>query len=542
MKKQKILLALLLAGFSICAGAFALTGCSNKKGSNSSDVEIGDQDTPLDDGSSTHTHDALRKAAKEATCNTVGNKEYWYCEDCNTYFADAGLTQQTTLAAVTLGINEHNHVNVDEVAATAADCVTPGNQAYWHCLDCDNYYLDEDYTQETTLEGIETAIDTEHGHKIGELIAAVPNKCEDGLDAHSVCENCGQWFNEDGIPCTEEDLILATAHNTQHVDSADGYYVCLDCYKTFADAAGTHEIDVNNTVNDADSLKAALEIGGLVVVGENINISETISIDKDAIIDLNGCAITSSANVVIAVSNNATVVIANGTIASVSTDKGHVVKVVNAAVTLDGVAIEANENVYGVLAGSNANIELKNASSIKGASYAAALGDKAVFTMNGGSITECECGIFADGTATMSGCQLTLTDVTISTKYAGVYCPQIDGTTVISGGSITSEVECAVEVRAGTVTIKDGAKLESKNTTFKGPQNANGSSIEGAALGISQHSTHNAINVNLEGCELTGVYAIYEKYVMNGEHTTIGIKLSGDNTIKGEVYTENAGL
>ncbi|MBP5370862.1 MAG: hypothetical protein J6Y55_02945, partial [Bacteroidales bacterium] len=48
--------------------------------------------------------------AKDETCETAGNKEYWYCEATETYYADSYGTTPTTLEAQTIAPKGHNYV------------------------------------------------------------------------------------------------------------------------------------------------------------------------------------------------------------------------------------------------------------------------------------------------------------------------------------------------------------------------------------------------------------------------------------------------
>lgn len=45
-----------------------------------------------------HVHKAVHVPAVSATVGQAGNKEYWYCEGCGKYFADAALSQEITKA------------------------------------------------------------------------------------------------------------------------------------------------------------------------------------------------------------------------------------------------------------------------------------------------------------------------------------------------------------------------------------------------------------------------------------------------------------
>ncbi|MBR4498841.1 MAG: hypothetical protein IKP08_09195, partial [Bacteroidales bacterium] len=47
--------------------------------------------------------------AKDETCETAGNKEYWYCETTETYYADSYGTTPTTLEAQTIAPKGHDY-------------------------------------------------------------------------------------------------------------------------------------------------------------------------------------------------------------------------------------------------------------------------------------------------------------------------------------------------------------------------------------------------------------------------------------------------
>lgn len=258
MNKKKILLALLLAGFSVCAGAFGLAGCSknNNGGSGSSGTEIDDPDTPLDDGSCKHgdLDKILHNAATAANCHSAGNKENWFCQVCNTYFEDANLTITTTLSEITIPVDSSNHEHKEAKEAHEATCQESGNLAYWICLDCGSYALDENFENVVDWSDIHLDMDDileMSAHKVGELIPEKHEKCEEGLAAHYVCEDCGKLFNENEEVCTRADLVIAAQHNIQKNAYCDcrtdegGYYECEDCGKTFSDADGIIEAEID---------------------------------------------------------------------------------------------------------------------------------------------------------------------------------------------------------------------------------------------------------------------------------------------------------
>ena len=64
-----------------------------EKGSESRHCEVCDAKTDITDIEPAHTA-VKHVAAKEATVNAEGNIEYWFCEDCGKYYADAALERE----------------------------------------------------------------------------------------------------------------------------------------------------------------------------------------------------------------------------------------------------------------------------------------------------------------------------------------------------------------------------------------------------------------------------------------------------------------
>ena len=96
----------------------------------------------------------------------------------------------------------------------------------------------------------------------------------------------------------------------------------------------------------------------------------------------------------------------------------------------------------------------------------------------------------------------------------------------------------AMEVRAGEVTI-DGGEYKATNTPFSIKPNGNGTTISGAALGISQHTTDLPINVVVNSGTFTGEYAVYEEDVQNNTaKDKIKLAVNG-GTFNGAIYSQN---
>ena len=89
-------------------------------------------------------------AAKEPTCTTCGNVEYWFCEDCGYAWLDEELTLNTALKYVSLE-PAHQLVNVPAKSPTTTQ---NGNIEYWYCQVCGSAWLDEKCTLNTNLKAV----------------------------------------------------------------------------------------------------------------------------------------------------------------------------------------------------------------------------------------------------------------------------------------------------------------------------------------------------------------------------------------------------
>ena len=85
-------------------------------------------------------HDLQHVSASEATCGESGNIEYWVCARCGKYFSDAAgeneITKDDTFVPAT---EEHD---LEYVPAKEATDDEDGNIEYWYCADCDGYFAD----------------------------------------------------------------------------------------------------------------------------------------------------------------------------------------------------------------------------------------------------------------------------------------------------------------------------------------------------------------------------------------------------------------
>ena len=124
----------------------------------------------------------------------------------------------------------------------------------------------------------------------------------------------------------------------------------------------------------------------------------------------------------------------------------------------------------------------------------------------------------------------------INVKSAGIYA---------AGFAIWNLKNCdiiaenaAVEIRAGEMVI-DGGNYEATADPLTVTPNRNGATVEGAAIGVSQHTTNLPTSVTIKNGTFSGAYSIWEKDVQDEVARDV-ITLSVENgTFKGAVYSQN---
>lgn len=127
------------------------------------------------------------------------------------------------------------------------------------------------------------------------------------------------------------------------------------------------------------------------------------------------------------------------------------------------------------------------------------------FAVSGnGSSTEANSGTVINvGSATLKG-----------ELGVGIYQPQVGILNINAGANIQGS--SGIEIRAGELNVTGGnitATWEQLQTYPK--QAGSGTSIDGAAIAISQHSTNKPISVNIIDGNFTGPVALYEEDLLN---------------------------
>ena len=230
----------------------------------------------------THNHPAAKvtsTAATAPTCGSKGNQAYSYCAACRKYFKDG--SNELYDDATHFDIAALTHRSATKTAAVAATCEVGGNLAYWYCADCDNYYADKDGKLDST-----TAYDSNapfllsalghdyegqpyHSDATGHWQVCKHDGCtqETAHQAHtgheatcvaeSKCQVCGYKLadknpNNHANP-TLHDAVAPTCTQPGN----DAYWHCADCGKYFADKNGDMDNSKAYDTND-HFLKSAL--------------------------------------------------------------------------------------------------------------------------------------------------------------------------------------------------------------------------------------------------------------------------------------------
>lgn len=96
-----------------------------------------------------------------------------------------------------------------------------------------------------------------------------------------------------------------------------------------------------------------------------------------------------------------------------------------------------------------------------------------------------------------------------SKESTAIYHPQMGTMTISGDNTVIKGGNTGIEVRAGNVTIKDGV-VEGLATPTEVDGNGNGTTSAGAGIAIAQHTTKLPINVTITGGEIKGYSAFYE--------------------------------
>ena len=132
----------------------------------------------------------------------------------------------------------------------------------------------------------------------------------------------------------------------------------------------------------------------------------------------------------------------------------------------------------------------------------------------------------------------------VSTDGSAIYAA---GYGIYTIAGTLSGTEFGIEIRAGKLNVEDTAKISATGNFIDPVPNGNGSTVTGAAIAVSQHTTNLPIDVNIKGGEIsetgTNGHALYEIDTVRNEEAgnvakDVSITVSG-GSFNGNVYSTN---
>ena len=336
----------------------------------------------------------------------------------------------------------------------------------------------------------------------------------EALDAAYVAADAYFYPTDTGY---EASTTAPAAGATTAVAVVNGYYYC----KTLAEAV------------------AVAEEGDTVTLLADVSVEETIVVEKALTLDLNGFDIASGV-AVLKIVNAGEVTItdrtqAPGTIAS--SVNGNTIDSEGTDLTIENVTIENSGSGYTIVFRGNQTPS------------AAAAADPSTFntlTLDHAKVNAYMVAISGNGSAdkTWSGTIIRIENSQIVAQNGtGIYHPQygivnVSGNSAISGGT-------GIEMRAGELNVNGGTITGTwEQFTIYDDASAvgGGTTIDGAAVAVSQHTTNLPIRVTINGGTLlaTGVdgKSLYEVDLYDENVADIAISLMG-GTFENAVESEN---
>ena len=339
-------------------------------------------------------------------------------------------------------------------------------------------------------------------------------------------------------------------------------------------------------VNDADSLKAAVEAQySKIILTANIS-GAYIEVNYDLTLDLNGFGLVleDRTHAAVKVNGGASFTLCDGSAAKsgkIKSDYAGIIAIGSeagkAVVEINGGTIEVDNSAYWSNGASNVGyavyadnaevemwggeiiakgqyvteddsvfgINLRNGSSatvhagkIKSDTYGVVVYYNSAFTLDGGEITATWFAISGNNLAPAADITVKSGSAT-STEDVAIYMPS-QGSLTVSGGHIKGLA--AIEMRAGKLVVNSGTMI-GNGDPFESDPNGNGATTLGAAVAAVQHTTKLDLSVEINGGTLQGARAFYQANLQNNGKEAlekISITLGKSAVYNGEIIVDSA--
>ena len=141
-------------------------------------------------------------------------------------------------------------------------------------------------------------------------------------------------------------------------------------------------------------------------------------------------------------------------------------------------------------------------------------------------------GVYVNGV--VADAKVTLNNATLTADGYGMYLAG-NADTTITGGTV-SGTTTGIEIRAGKLTL-DNCDVTGGSGEVTKNANGNGSTVNNAALAISQHTTKKDIDVTINGGTYTGTAAVYQTDVQGTGSEKVKVNVNSgkfNGTVVGE--------
>ena len=243
----------------------------------------------------------------------------------------------------------------------------------------------------------------------------------------------------------------------------------------------------------------------------------TFTFTKNATIDLGGKEITAA----FVVDNGAQFSIDNGTVTAPAANDVIYIKNGKATVGADATLIASTD--CAVFMKNLDNAEAQLALDVRGT----LVGAEGFGTIqgNGNNLPASVINIYDGATVT-------------NENDLAIYHPQ-NGTLTIGAATIVGTT--AIEMRAGNLVVNEGAIIEGTEE-FSATPNGNGSTVLGAAIALSQHTTEQPTSVTVNGGTLKGARAFYQDNLASGTSTSVSATIAAGTTLDGVIEVAEEGF